>query len=33
MTNEDNHIKFGDHGDPSKTTLVFYNMTRDEWRY
>ena len=26
-------FKFGDHGDPSKTTLVFYNMTRDEWRY
>ena len=26
-------FKFGDHGDASKTTLVFYNMTRDEWRY
>lgn len=26
-------FKFWDHGDPSKTTLVFYNMTRDEWRY
>lgn len=26
-------FKFGDHGDPSKTTLVFYSMTRDEWRY
>ena len=26
-------FKFGDHGDASKTTLVFYDMTRDEWRY
>ena len=26
-------FKFGDHGDPSKATLVFYNMTRDEWLY
>ena len=24
-------FKFGDHDDPSKTTLVFYSVTRDEW--
>ena len=26
-------FKFGDHDDPSKTTLVFYSITRDEWLY
>lgn len=26
-------FKFGDHDDPSKTTLVFYSITRDEWMY
>ena len=26
-------FKFGDHGDASKTTLVFYSITRDEWQY
>ena len=24
-------FKFGDHGDASKTTLVLYSLTRDEW--
>ena len=24
-------FKFGDHGDASKTTFVFYSLTRDEW--
>ena len=26
-------FKFGDHGDASKTTLVVYNLNRDDWRY
>lgn len=26
-------FKFGDHGDVSKTTLVVYNLNRDDWRY
>lgn len=26
-------FKFGDHGDVSKTTLVVYSLTRDEWMY